>query len=84
MSFQKFVDSLGEVPDSVFWHENEKGDRVPHYNSIFTWLVRATLDVTKITAEELLRVIELEHKLPNLSTFQRSVANERKRREGGA
>ncbi len=66
---------LSEVPDNVFY--NEMGD--PNFNAIFLEVMKKIYherdDNFTIPSRDF-----ISNKLPNLSTFQRSVTNERKRR----
>jgi len=69
------LELLSEVPNDVFF--NDQGD--PNYNAIFVEVARRIyrLDSTEFMIPS---VDFLTHKLPNLTTFQRSVSTERKRR----
>lgn len=69
------LELLAEVPNDVFF--DDKGD--PNYNAIFVEVVRRIYrhDSTDFMIPS---VDFLTHKLPNLTTFQRSVSTERKRR----
>ena len=70
-------DLLSYVPDDIFY--NAEGN--PSYNAIFVEVVRMikrekTSDFTIHTSEF------LSGKMPNLTSFQRSVAKEREKRRG--
>jgi hypothetical protein len=67
---------LEQVPDTIFYKDNGK----PNYNKIFVALVQELYqkgsEQVTITTDDF-----LNGKLPNLSTFQRSVSKERARRQ---
>ncbi len=67
---------LSHVPDEIFY--NDQGN--PNFNAIFVEVARAiyreTTDEFSIPAGDV-----LNGKLPNLTSFQRSVTQERTRRE---
>jgi hypothetical protein len=70
-------DLLGEVPDDIFF--NDEGH--PNFNAIFVEISKRvygerTNDFS-IPSRDF-----LTGRLPNLSTFQRSVSHERKKRRG--
>ena len=68
---------LEDVPDRIFF--NDKGN--PNFNAIFVEITKRiyheNTDVFSIPSQDF-----LNGELPNLTTFQRSVAQERKRRAG--
>jgi hypothetical protein len=68
---------LSEVPNEIFF--DDKGN--PNFNAIFVEVARVIYkesgDDFSIPASDF-----LSDKLPNLSSFQRAVATERKRRAG--
>jgi len=65
---------LASIPDEVFWVDVRR--QRPHYNRIFTHLCHF-LGRAQLTAP-----MFLDGTLPNLSTFQRSVAREAQLRRG--
>lgn len=66
---------LSEVPDPIFF--DDKGD--PNFNAIFVEVARQIY--RQGTDDFMIPSVDfLTHKLPNLSTFQRSVSAERKKR----
>ena len=71
-----FPELLGAVPKEIFF--DDKGD--PNYNAIFVEIVRHIYkhDETDFMIPS---ADFLTGKLPNLSSFQKSVSEERKRRE---
>ena len=75
---------LRHVPEDVFWRGNEQGEHVPNYNGIFGWVLRHEFGDDSVDATVLITDIERGLKVPNISTFQRSVADERRRRDNGA
>jgi hypothetical protein len=71
-----FPELLGEVPKEIFF--GDKGD--PNYNAIFVEIARRIYkhDDTDFMIPS---ADFLNGKLPNLTSFQKAVANERIRRE---
>ena len=68
---------LSEVPDDIFF--DDKG--APNYNAVFVEIVRCIY--RHDTSDFMIPSSDfLAGKLPNLSTFQRTVGNERLKREG--
>lgn len=70
-----FAELLGEVPNEIFF--DDKGD--PNFNAIFVEVAR------RIYKQESMEFMIpapdfLTGKLPNLTSFQRAVATERKKR----
>lgn len=70
---------LAEVPDKVFWRSKRKSDRVPNFNGVFGWYLRHLYPGRLPGSEALVHDIE-SGKVVNLSTFQRAVAAEARRR----
>jgi len=71
-----FAELFEEIPNEIFF--DDKGD--PNYNAIF---VEAARRIYKKTDNDFMIPAGdfLNDTLPNLSSFQRAVSNERKRRE---
>jgi hypothetical protein len=70
-----FPELLGEVPNEIFF--DDKGD--PNYNAIFVEIVRRIY--RHDNSEFMIPSADfLTGKLPNLTSFQKAVSNERKRR----
>jgi hypothetical protein len=78
MEYQ-LTEVLGIVPDDIFF--NEKGD--PDFNSIFVEVARIIYGEGGVDFSIPVHDF-VTKKLPNLSSFQRSVAKERQRRVGGS
>ena len=74
-------EDLQQIPDDVFWRRGAQGNWVPAFNAAFGWILRQHRAFAKGDAESIVDVIERELEIPNLSTFQRSMAQEAKRRE---
>jgi hypothetical protein len=70
------LELLAEVPNEIFF--DDKGD--PNYNAIFVEVARRIYRERPDADFMIPSTDFLTHKLPNLSTFQRSVSTERKRR----
>lgn len=69
-------DWIQDVPDTVFWRA-DAGD-TPAYNRIFAHLLREL-----VPGAGAISVASFESgNVPNLSTFQRTVAREARRRRG--
>ena len=71
-----FPELLGDIPNEIFF--DDKGD--PNYNAIF---VEAARRIYKHDDTDFMipSADFLSGRLPNLSSFQKSVSTERKRRE---
>jgi len=70
------LELLSEVPNNIFF--NDQG--VPNYNAIFVEIARQIYRQQPDADFMIPSSDFLTRKLPNLSTFQRSVSTERKRR----
>lgn len=77
---ESLSESIRQVPEDVFWKALEGEHRVPDYNRIFVWYLRQLYEQALPPTEDFLERLERGDIL-NLSTFQRVVASERKRRE---
>ena len=72
---------LRSVPDEVFWRDSKAKD-APDYNAIFAWYLRRLYDLHG--PDDAVPIADLEAgKVANISTFQKSVATERARRQSG-
>ena len=72
-----FPDLLGEVPDEIFFDGNSN----PNYNAIFVEIVRHIYKQPPDADFMIPSADFLTDKLPNLTSFQKAVSLERKRRE---
>ncbi|MBI4864361.1 MAG: type IV toxin-antitoxin system AbiEi family antitoxin [Candidatus Riflebacteria bacterium] len=70
---------LGSVPADTFWKKGAKGRRVPDFNGVFAWYLRQLYPGGLPSGDKLVRDIA-SGRVVNLSTFQRSVAAEARRR----
>lgn len=70
---------LAEVPSKTFWKSNPKTGRVPNFNRIFGWYVRCKYKGRLPKGDRIVSDLEAG-KVVNLSTFQRVVAAEARRR----
>lgn len=69
---------LMEIPDRIFWAVR-RGKPVPHFNRIYAEVLRRTFGLADLSDEVQLHQL-FTADAPNLSSFQRAVANEAKRR----
>lgn len=79
---EPLAEALRHVPDEVFWRDPRTRD-APDYNAIFAWYLRRRYDLHDPDDEVPIADLE-DGKVANISTFQKSVATERARREAGA
>lgn len=77
---ESLSEAIRRVPEEVFWKNVSGSGKVPDYNRIFTWYLREIYGSDLPSSTDLLDRLE-RGKILNLSTFQRVVASERKRRE---
>ncbi len=69
---------LSTIPERLFWAVG-RGQPVPHYNRIYAEVLRQTMGLEDFSDEIQLHQL-FTGKAPNLSSFQRAVAKEARRR----
>lgn len=75
--------TLGEIPDHLFWGVS-RGKAVPHFNRIYAEVLRRRFGLLDLSDQLALHEL-FTGPAPHLSSFQRAVAKEaRRRRDAGA
>lgn len=76
---ESLAQTLRRVPDEIFWRDSSSRD-APDYNAVFAWYLRRHYGLHGPDDE--VPIADLEAgKVVNVSTFQKSVATERARRQ---